>query len=408
MKRSLDIIGEARWVTRERVLRWGVGFAVLSAIVMTGAVALNLTSEAALKYMSTDFANYWAAARLAVTGHRGDVYDLAAFDAFEKRVFGETFADNIYGYPPIHLLLTLPFAAFPFVSAFVLWTLLGLGACAAGLSRLVGWPAAALAVAAAPPSLLSMMGGNSGEFAAALIGGGLILIDRRPVLAGVLLGLVTVKPQLGVLLPFALAAGGKWRTFAAAAAAVGVLAAASLIALGPDAWTGFLRQMSLLQRTMAVPSAFWARSQTVFLSVNYLGVGVKAAYAAQAAVTALMVVATVVVWRGPASLAVKSAVLVVATFLATTYARDYDTVVLLFAAAWLVIDGRRTGFLPWERLTVLLLLTEPLLADALTVLTGVMFGPVLLAIAFLVLLRRALLAPAGDLRLVGAQRVSAS
>jgi len=119
-----------------------------------------------------------------------------------------------------------------------------------------------------------------------------------------------------------------------------------------------------------------------------------------------MVVATIVVWRGRAPLAAKSAVLVVATFLATTYARDYDAVVLIFAAAWLAVEGRRTGFLPWERITVLLLLTEPLLANALTVLTGVMFGPLLLAFALFVLLRRALVEPAADPGFVPTRRVS--
>ncbi|HEV8681143.1 MAG TPA: glycosyltransferase family 87 protein, partial [Stellaceae bacterium] len=110
LRQAIDAVRTASWITRERVMRWGIGFAVLSAMVMGGSVALNLTSDVALKYMSTDFANYWAAARLAIAGQASVAYDLAGFDAFEKSVFGPTFADNIYGYPPLHLLLTLPFA----------------------------------------------------------------------------------------------------------------------------------------------------------------------------------------------------------------------------------------------------------------------------------------------------------
>ena len=61
------------------------------------------------------------------------------------------------------------------------------------------WPAIAF-----PPVFLCLMQGQTGLLAAALLGGGLLALRPRPVLAGVLFGLLTVKPQLGLLLPFAL------------------------------------------------------------------------------------------------------------------------------------------------------------------------------------------------------------
>jgi hypothetical protein len=324
---------------------------------------------------------------------------LAGFNAFEKSLFGPTFAPNIYSYPPVHMLLTLPFAAIPFVPAFVLWNLMSVGLCTALLSRLVGWRVAAIAVVGVPASVMSMMGGNTGQFTAALLGGGLILLDRNPVLAGVLLGLVGCKPQFGVLLPFALAAGGRWRTFAATTATLGGLVVASVVLLGLESWIGFLHQLAFLQKQMEVPSVFWARSQSVFLAAISLGTSVTIAYAAQACSTAVVAIATVVVWRSRSSLAVKSAILVVAVFLATTYARDYDTVLLVFAAAWLAGEGQLTGFLPWERITVVMLLVEPVITDTLTALTGAQFAPLVLALALLVLVRRALAESGRDPRL---------
>ncbi len=92
LRRAIDALRVARWATRERVMRWGVGFAVLSVIVMGGATVLNWTSDVALKYMATDFANYWAGARLAAGGHASVAYDLAGFDAFEKSLFGPILA----------------------------------------------------------------------------------------------------------------------------------------------------------------------------------------------------------------------------------------------------------------------------------------------------------------------------
>ena len=50
------------------------------------------------------------------------------------------------------------------------------------------------------------------------VGGGLLLLDRRPVLAGILFGALCYKPHFGMLIPVALAASGRWRAFGAAAA----------------------------------------------------------------------------------------------------------------------------------------------------------------------------------------------
>ena len=51
-----------------------------------------------------------------------------------------------------------------------------------------------------------------------LLGGALVSLDRRPLIAGILFGLMAYKPQFGLMIPIALAAGGYWRSFSAAAA----------------------------------------------------------------------------------------------------------------------------------------------------------------------------------------------
>ena len=86
--------------------------------------------------------------------------------------------------------------------------------------------------------------------------------------------------------------------------------------------------------------------------------------------------------------------MVVATFLATPYAWDYDCVVLVFAAAWLGRQGLKTGFLPWERIALVGLLVLPALTLAVSVSAGVQLGPVMLWLVFFVLIRRAVGNPA--------------
>ena len=76
-----------------------------------------------------------------------------------------------------------------------------------------------LLLALAFPAVFVNIGhGHNGFLTAALIGAGLLMLDRRPILAGILFGLMAYKPQFGVLIPLVLAATGRWRAFLAARA----------------------------------------------------------------------------------------------------------------------------------------------------------------------------------------------
>ena len=78
--------------------------------------------------------------------------------------------------------------------------------------------------------------GQASFFLAVLFVGGLAVLPRRPLLAGVLFGFLTVKPQLGLLLPAALLIMGEYRAFATASIAAGLLVALSLVLFGLGPW----------------------------------------------------------------------------------------------------------------------------------------------------------------------------
>jgi len=240
---------------------------------------------------------------------------------------------------------------------------------------------------------LNILAGQNGHFTAALLVGGLSLLDRRPVLAGILLGLMAYKPQMGVLLPVALAAGGRWRSFAAAALIVIGLIVASFVLIGGEAWSGFLAQMKLQTRVMELAPDSWYRMQTVFIMARMFGAGLPAAYAAQACSAVLALLAVAVVWRTRSALELKAATLVVAMFLATPYDQDYDMVVLPFVAAWLARDALVGGdFRAWEKTVLCLLLAQPIMTMLLSHLVGGQVAPVVLWLTLALLLRRALAA----------------
>jgi arabinofuranan 3-O-arabinosyltransferase len=387
----LDLLRDAAWLGRDRVMRWGAAFAVLALVLIAIHVVRHTTAgvtDATGEQLASDFINYWSGALLAERGQAATAYDFGAYHAFQQSLVGPASDIKAYSYPPIAMLLCWPLAGLAFIPALAVWTIGGGALCWWSLSRLLDWRLAALATVGAPATFLNVLTGQNGYFTAALLGTGLTVLDRRPVLAGVLFGLLAYKPHLGVLLPVALLAGRYWRAACAAAATVAVLVAASLALLGVDAWRGFAAQTALQRLVLEFGAAGWHRMPTVFVALRTLGAGSAVAYGGQIASAALAMAAVAIVWRGRCALGLKAAILVVGTFLATPYAQDYDMVVLLFAAAWLLGEARDAGFLPWERIALAGLLILPLVTMTAGKLTGIQFAPVALWALLALLLRR--------------------
>ena len=99
-------------------------------------------------------------------------------------------------------------------------------------------------LAAFPGAYTNLAYGQNGFFSAAFLGGGLYLITRRPIMAGILFGLLTFKPHLGILVPLALICARQWTVFASAAATTALVGAASAIVFGMEPWTAFLDNLT--------------------------------------------------------------------------------------------------------------------------------------------------------------------
>ena len=380
MHRFIQIVFEgiksARWLTRARLISWGGGFALLSLLLLAHDVISFPTGVAE----GGDFTIFWSGAVLAAAGRPEAAYAVGADHTFVQAL----------PYPPITILLCRPLAIFSQTEALILWLLLGTGLYACCLSRFVGWRIAILATFGTPAALCDIICGQNGYFTAVMLGWGLALVDRRPVSAGILLGALCYKPQFGILLPVALAAGRHWRTPAAAAACVGLLMTASVILLGLDAWIGFFHRAILQRQLTEMGTLLWTRMPTVFVMMRLLGTSSPAAYAVQGLSTICAAAAVARLWYARCPLTVKSAGSVIAAFLATPYAWDYDAVTLTFAAAWLANEGTRTGFRPWEKIIVLVLLTMPVLSFIPARLLDLQVAPILLWLSLAVVMRRAL------------------
>jgi hypothetical protein len=187
--------------------------------------------------------------------------------------------------------------------------------------------------------------GQNGCLTAALIGGTLLFLPTRPLLAGLCLGLLTYKPQYGVLFPLVLLATGEWRVIASAAATATTISVASWIAFGTNTWLAFLHQAPMTsQAFLSDGQVYYGKMQSLFAFVRFAGGGEQLAWIAHWSMTAAIAVALVYLWRSSVRYEIKAAALAVGAVLATPYVFMYDLVVLAVPAALLIRVGLETGF----------------------------------------------------------------
>jgi alpha-1,2-mannosyltransferase len=282
-----------------------------------------------------DFVNTWVGAKLALSGDPAQFFEPHAYNALLKEYFGPNYPLHIWSYPPHFLLFTWPFGFLPYMSAYILYSALGLILYLWVVSDGQRRADHLVLLVLAPAVTVNIWSGQTGFLLTALLVGGLIQLDRRPVLAGVLFGMLTIKPQLGVLLPLMLLLTGRWRTIAAAAATTAALLAATTIAFGPRVWTAYVNDAMPMQTKVVADgfSHYMVHMPTAFMNAKTAGLSLTTAIGIQVVVSAITVAAvTWTFWRrrdGDLS----NALLVTAIFTVTPYAFNYDMVVF----GWVMI-----------------------------------------------------------------------
>ncbi len=387
------------WLTRERVRL--VAFMLLAAALI-GVIFVVVTSDGLNDHfgrpLGTDFSNVYAAGTYVLDGNAAAPFDPELQYRREGLIFGPETPFYGWHYPPFFLGLAALLALMPYWLALLVWQ----GATLAiylwatrgtlGKDSALGKDPLWLVLALAFPAVFINLGhGHNGFLTAALAAGALIQLDRRPWLSGILIGLLAYKPQFGLLIPLVLAVSGRWRTFAAAAATVAVLALAVTFAFGMDVWTAFLASTQFT-RTVVLEQGDtgWHKIQSVFSIVRMWGGGIDLAYALQGAVMIAVAGALACLWRSRAAVPLKAAALLIGTVLATPYVLDYDLMLLAPAIAFLAADGAQRGFSPYEKTALAALWLVPLLARNVALTTLIPLAVPVMVFTFALLLHRAM------------------
>jgi arabinofuranan 3-O-arabinosyltransferase len=315
-------------------------FLALGYLIVLGGSCLQgyFLTDAQRRPIANDFVNVWAAGRLTLDGNPAAAYDWPVHKQAEVRAVGHDFKDY-YGwhYPPFFLFVAAALAMLPYLVAAVGWLVATLCACAAAIGGILGGRTGVLFALGFPATIWNVTAGQNGFLTAALIGGTLGLLERRPVLAGVCLGLLTYKPQFGLLFPIVLIADRRWLTIAVAALVAIILAALSSLVFGIASWQAFVHWMPITSHiVLGEGAADFSRLQSLFGVVRAHGGSEPLAWTVQAAAFLALAASLVWLWRSRVPYELKAAALAAGALVATPYLYMYDLVALAVAVAFLL------------------------------------------------------------------------
>lgn len=301
-----------------------------------------------------DFLVFLSAAHAYFEGKLAIVYDIDAFTAFQNALYADHFHGPIefrpFLYPPIWLLLILPFGLLAAPKAYALFACLTAAFATAMQGPRTGW--GWLAVITSPAAMWVVLAGQNTWLSLALFYGGFHLVPRAPWLGGALLGFLAYKPQIWVLVPLALLAAREWRALLAMVGVVAVLCLASAGVFGVSFWLAFLEAA----RDAATPrfadimyNRIYSNLTSLMGAARMIGLSAGAAGLIQLAGAVLSAVAVWLAFRRPGDPEARIAVLATATFLVSPYTLNYDLLMLMPAVVVLYRQGMRHGFLLLER-----------------------------------------------------------
>lgn len=399
------------FVTRARVR--------LTAILVLAATVIGLfylfatahgTVDSLGRPLGTDFSNVWTAGWMADHGRAPEAWDWPTQHDVQKQIHHDS-AIPFYGwhYPPPFLIIATLLAQFPYVAALLIWQGMTLLLALCLIRRILPGDRDAILVALGAPVVLVCLGhGQNAFLTASLLGAGMLLLDRKPWVAGMLLGALVYKPQFAVLIPILILARGNWRAFVAAGLTVTALCLLTLAIWGWPVWQAFRDSLPLTQHIIIEAGATgWEKIQSPFSAIRQWGGAIPLAYAVQGIVTAIAIAAAALAARR-GSMEVRGAAALSAALLCTPYVLDYDFVLLGVAIAFLAADMKRRGALAWEPTWLAYAWLAPLFGRSLSELTHVPINLIAaIAVLTLAVRRTILLDGAFTLRSLKLRRIDA-
>jgi glycosyl transferase family 87 len=297
-----------------------------------------------------DFINYWLAGKAVIRGETAFLFDHQAYYEHLKLIFGADSPIRSWSYPPHFLLLVAPLGALDFRPALVAFLLVTFVLFAYFAREFVKRVApdmrlGALLLATTGYVLMMILSGQNGFLTAAMLLCVFAFMRERPIVAGFALALLTMKPQLGFLIPLLALLDRNWALLRWASIFTAALVGISVLLFGVESWRGYFADSIPFQGEVMRnwDGRFIYMMPSVFGSMRALGFLPQAAFAAQLVVSIAAFAALVVLLRRLVDPLERAFALLTATFLITPYAFYYDLGALSVVAACMAWRAYATG-----------------------------------------------------------------
>lgn len=307
-----------------------VGGLFLSITIYAWLTADNLIAFNG-KPLGTDFITYWSAASMASDGKAALAYQLDQIFQVQRQVAP---VQSVWGwfYPPTFLLWLEPLILNDYLASWLLFSGLGLMVYALATWLVLHDGQWRLAVLLSPVVLINLIHGQNATWTAGLAAIGLSQLASRPVLAGALLGLLSIKPHLCAPIALLLLMHREYRALSALLACSMAMAGIALARYGLDTWLAWMQGMQLARDLNEHGQLPHHHMPTVFATMRAWQVSTQLAY-----VVHVLVVLTglALVWRHfrQADSAIRHAAWLTVSLMLSPHLFNYDLTWLMLAMA---------------------------------------------------------------------------
>ena len=339
-----------------------------------------------------DFGVYYTAGKMVLNGQAADLYNYDLFHFELEKTLGREIPQLLgWVYPPSYLPVIVLFALVPYYISLGLWALLTLSlAIYAGSLLLPKYKYMVWLICGFPGVLMNLRWGQNAFFNTALIGFGLYYLGRKPILSGLMFGLLTYKPQMAFFPLLLLLITKNWKVLIWSGLFAIANIAISAMLFGFNPWYNFLN--TFLSSTNALLNTMWigtsAIQPTIYSFLRFLGVENLTIQFTLAIIAIIVTFVSAWVWRKTDRLTLRGAVMVLGIFLTMPYYLQYDLMILSIPLILLSYDCIQYGHRPYEIAIVTSLWFMPLISWPLVIFTKIQICPfIIFAVLAMVVLR---------------------
>jgi Glycosyltransferase family 87 len=386
-KTRMNLNKKSHWLNLERLHIYPK--LIFGALVLCCAgIFLYLKLNGDHFYYENDFSIFWTVSRLALEGKTILAYDyLYLLD--QVREIAPVIKSRWF-YLPTYDLFVLPLALLPYGVSFFVFMTTTFICYSATLWRILPYKETLWWCASFGGAWINLRFGQNGFVTATLVGAALINLNTRPTLAGMFIGLLTMKPHLAVLFPVALIAAKAWRTLISATITSIVFLCISTYIIGVDSLLASIASISqareLIENNESV--GFWQIMPTFFSFSRLLGLSVLTSYLLHYFISLIATISTWLAWRRMSNSALRNAIFITSTLLISPYLHIYDLTWLALAIAWFVKYGLDNGWQNWERGMLIVAWALPFIDVPISRYLFIQIGPIVILLFLIIMMKR--------------------